>query len=58
MTPDETPAGHYSLDRERDQHQGVDEDAVTALTTGVECATQTVGFVGTEVTGLVTGVGL
>ena len=29
------------------------EDVVTALTTGVECAIQTVGFVGTEVTGVV-----
>ena len=32
-----------------------DYDVVTALTTGVEYATQTVGFVGTEVTGVVWG---
>ena len=46
-------AGHYSLGRQADQHRVVTaEDAVTALTTGVECATQIVGLVGTEVTGV------
>ena len=33
----------------------MDEDVVTALTTGVEYATQMVGFVGTKVTGVLGG---
>ena len=49
MPPEEGPAPGF-----------VDEDVVTALTTGVGRATQTVGLVGTEVTGVlrpeVTGV--